>query len=141
MGHIYYATLLFISTLLIGFTSRFFKVKNMYEWYNKYKKVTGKVPQKTDFRNEEEYNLFISVSVITFLELIILIGGLLTSSWYVYLTLLFLSIVINISIKPIEFSIFGKIISFCNQLFRLLVYIFLVINHFHLHKDILQFFI
>lgn len=138
MGHLFYIYVLLTTILLFGLFSNFFKIKKVQEWYEKFEKITGKRPDKSDFRNEDEYNLYSSISIVSVLEILVLIGGLLTSSWYIYLFLFIFSILITRLLKSIQFSILGKSILFLNQLLRILCYSFLIINHFHLHIDVYQ---
>ena len=57
MGHLFYIYGLITTLLLMAILSKFFLLKNVQEWYEKFEKVTGKKPLKSDFRNEEEYNI------------------------------------------------------------------------------------
>lgn len=136
MGHLFYIYVLLTTVLLFPIITKFFRLKTIQEWYTKFEKVTGKKPLKSDFRSEEEYNLYISISIVSLLELFIIIGGLLSSSWYIYLVLFLLSIILTICLRPIQFTMVSKTILFINQLFRISCYVFMIINHFHIHLDI-----
>lgn len=136
MGHLFYIYVLLVSILVLGLISKFFEIKNIQEWYEKYQKVTSKSPTKEDFRSETEYNLFVSLSILSVLELILIMGGLLTNSWYIYISLFIFSKITTKLIDPFKFLILGKMISLFSQIIRFSFYIFLVINHFHLHLDI-----
>jgi hypothetical protein len=138
MGHIFYIFLLFLTTILIGFISKYNKLKNIIEWYNKFTNVTGKSPKKSDFRNEDEYNFFSVQAVISSVEFFTLILGLLTGSWFIFLGLLLLTIFFNLLLKPIEFSSIERVVNFSVFLIRIVSYVFLIINHFHLHLDVYQ---
>lgn len=138
MGHLFYVYVLLTTIVLFSILSKFFNIKSIQEWYEKFEKVTGKKPEKSDFRTEDEYNLYNSVSIVIVLELLILVGGLLSASWYVYLLLFIISILIKAIIKPIQFSIVGKSVSFMTHVTRVFCYVFLIINHFHLHIDVYQ---
>lgn len=141
MGHLFYIYCLITTIFLIATLSKFFLIKNVQEWYEKFEKITGKKPLKSDFRSEEEYNTYTSISIISVLELILLVGGLLTSNWYVYITLFVFSILLTLILKPIKFSILARILFLTNSLVRVTFYIFLIINHFHLHLDLYKMFI
>jgi hypothetical protein len=139
MGHVFYIYALFTSFLLLGIISKFFSIKNIEEWFDKYEKVTGKKANKEDFREEEEYNSLSAYRIINFLELFLLFGGLLTKSWYVYLAILICSLIINLSTKSIRYNILIKILSISFLVVKVSTYILLIINHFHIHFDILQY--
>ena len=138
MGHLFYILLLFVNLTLIAYLSNFFKIKSIQEWFNKFKLFTKKNPEKSDFRTEDEYNLFTLSSAIPIIEFIIIIFGLLTASWYVYLVVFLSSIIIKLLSKIFEYSFFSKLILAFTLFIRICVYFFLIINHFHLHLDILK---
>ena len=91
MGHLFYIYVLLVSILVLGLISKFFEIKNIQEWYEKYQKVTSKSPTKEDFRSETEYNLFVSLAILSVLALIVIMGGLLTNNWYIYISLFIFS--------------------------------------------------
>ena len=138
LGHIYYATGLLILISIIAHISRFKKIQSVSEWVEKFKSVTGKDPQKSDFRSKEELNLSIGISILSLLEFMWALGGLLTGSWYIFLSLFIYSIIIRLLIKPIKFTLFGKIAALHFIILKFLVYLYLIINHFHLHYDTLS---
>ena len=136
MGHLFYIYGLLTTLLLIAILSKFFLLKNVQEWFEKFEKVTGKKPLKSDFRNEEEYNIYTSIRIISVIELIFLIGGFLSASWYIFLSVFIVSILLTFILKPIKFSVFSKIALLLNHILRVGLYIILIINHFHLHLDL-----
>lgn len=138
LGHIYYAIGLFILIAIIAHISRFKKIQSISEWVEKFKDVTGKDPQKADYRSKEELNLFLGISILSFIEFMWALGGLLTGSWYIFLSLFIYSIIIRLIIKPIKFTLFGKIVVLHFIILKFLVYLYLIINHFHLHYDTLS---
>lgn len=138
LGHIYYAIGLFVLVSLITYITRFKKIIFLREWVEKFKNVTGRDPKREDYRSEEELNLFIGISILGTVEFIWLFCGLLTSSWYVFLSIFVYAMILNLLIKPIKFTLFGKIIIFHFIILKFLLYLYLIINHFHLHYDILS---
>lgn len=135
MNHLFYIYVFLTNLLLIALLIRFSKLKKIQEWYDKYEKVTGKIPKIEDFRTGNEYLLLTSLSIVNFLEILAILGGFFTKSWYIYLMILILSMLINSIVKSFRFTLFGKIISFSNQILRILIYSILIINHFYFHKD------
>jgi len=138
LGHIYYAIGLITVLIVLSMLMRFKKINSIREWFDKYKAVTGKAPEKKDFRSKEENDLYTGISVLAAFEFVWALGGLLTGSWYVFLSLIVYSIVLGFLIKPIRYSIIGRITALHFLILKFSVYLFLVINHFHLHYDILS---
>lgn len=138
LGHIYYAIGLITLLSLMSIIVKFKKINSIREWFDRYKEITGKTPEKKDFRSKEENDLYNGALVLLTFEFIWVIGGLLTTSWYVFLSILLISIIIGSLVRPIRHSIVGRTITLLFLLFKFSVYLFLVINHFHLHYDILS---
>ena len=135
LGHVYYTFGLIIIVSLLTILVKFNKISNIREWYTKFKKVTDKIPKEKDFRSKEEYTLYNSFTSLIMFEFTWTILGLLTNSWYIFLSLFIITLIINLIRKPIEFTIIDKVLGFKLILIKLLIYLYLVINHFHLHID------
>ena len=135
LGHIYYSFGLLIIISLLTILIKFNQITNIREWYLKFKKVTNKTPKEKDFRNKEEFDLYKTFSSISLVDFIWTIGVLLTSSWYIFIFISIFTLVINFIKKPIEFTTIDKVIGFKVVLVKLLIYLYLIINHFHLHID------
>jgi hypothetical protein len=135
LGHIYYAFGLIIVVSLLTILVKFKQITNIREWYTKFKKVTGKTPKEKDFRSKEESALYNSFSSLLLFEFTWTILGLLTNSWYVFLLLFIITLIINLLRKPIEFTFVDKMMGFLVILSKLMIYLYLVINHYHLHFD------
>jgi|LakMenEpi03Aug12_release.lakeMendotaPanAssembly.Ray.scaffolds.fasta_scaffold54809_4 hypothetical protein len=135
LGHIYYAFGLIIVVSLLTILIKFNQISNIREWYSKFKKVTGKTPKEKDFRSKEESVLYSSFSSVLLFEFSWTILGLLTNSWYVFLLLFIITLIINLIKRPIEFTFIDKVLGFIIILLKLLIYLYLVINHYHLHFD------
>ena len=133
IGHLYYTFGLIISISVLSLLLIFSKYVKMREWYSKFQKVTGEKPTKDNFRTKEEHDLNLSYSILSVFEFIWVILGLLTASWYIFLSLLIISFTVNAINRPIQFTMIGKIIYFKMVLLRFVTYLFLIINHFHLH--------
>lgn len=135
-GHIYYAIGLLVILSSLTMIMKFKKMNSIREWFDKYKVITGNSPEKADFRSKEESDLYRGISTLGIFEFMWVIGGLLTSSWYVFLSLFIYALIVGLIIKPFKYTFFGSIISIHFLLLKIVVYLFLVINHFHLHYDI-----
>jgi len=138
LGHIYYTLGLIAILSTLSMIMKFKKMNSIREWFDKYKQITGKTPEKKDFRSKEENDLYIGLSALSAFDFIWALGGLLTGSWYVFLSLMVYSMIVSIIIKPFKYTLVGTIISIHFLLLKFFVYLFLVINHFHLHYDILS---
>ena len=135
IGHIYYAIGLLVAFSILSIILRFRKIYSTKEWIEKYEKVTGKKPIRKDYRSREEYSASETSSILSSIELMWIIGGFITNSWYVFGSLLVISFLLNLIIKPIKFTFFHKYISLSFLILKFSVYLYLIINHFHLHLD------
>jgi hypothetical protein len=138
LGHIYYSIGLINLLIIITFILNFFKISKLSEWTIKFKEKTGRSPLKTDYNSVEDYNLFNGISVLIVVEFLWTFVGLLTNSWYIFMFLIITSILLKITMRPIKWSFFNKIISLVFLNVKFMVYLFLIINRFHLHLDILE---
>ena len=135
IGHIYYAIGLLVAFSILSIILRFRKIYSTREWIEKYEKVTGKKPIRKDYRSKEEYSASETSSILSSIELMWIIGGFITNSWYVFGSILVISFLLNLIIKPIKFTFFHKYISLSFLILKFSVYLYLIINHFHLHLD------
>ena len=101
IGHIYYAIGLLVAFSILSIILRFRKIYSTREWIEKYEKVTGKKPIRKDYRSKEEHSASETSSVLSSIELVWIIGGFITNSWYVFGSLLVISFLLFLIIKPI----------------------------------------
>jgi len=110
------------------------------DWLSKYKKIIGRNPNKDDFRNKEDLETLLLWSFTVVITLFWMILGLLSKNWSIFLIIFGLNILANYLSKL--FSRYIIIISFL-KLIKSIVMIslisFLVINHFHLKIDIINY--
>jgi hypothetical protein len=135
IGHIYYAIGLLVAFSILSIILRFRKIYSTKEWVEKYEKVTGKKPIRKDYRSREEYTSSETSGILSSIEIMWIIGGFITNSWYIFGLLLVISFLLNLIIKPIKFTFFHKYISLSFLILKFSVYLYLIINHFHLHLD------
>ena len=135
IGHIYYAIGLLVAFSILSIILRFRKIYSTKEWAEKYEKVTGKKPIRKDYRNKEEHSASETSGILSSIEIMWIIGGFITNSWYVFGSILVISFLLNLIIKPIKFTFFHKYISLSFLMTKFSVYLYLIINHFHLHLD------
>lgn len=138
IGNIYYAfgglLILALLKILMSFKS-FYKIG---EWQTKFQKVTNKKPIKSDFRSIEEYNLFQRSVVISLVEIIWILIGLFTASWPIFLSIIILSQLLRIVFKPIKYTLPHFVMAYTFFTIKLIVYCYLFVNHFFLHKQHLE---
>ena len=140
LGHIFYAIGLIVALVLFSIISRFGEFYNTREWIVKYQLVTGKKPEKTDFRSEQEYSNFITLSLFDLFDFVWTFAGVLTSSWYIFASLLVWSIISNILRVKIKFEPLSRFLSFQLLCVKFISISYLIMNHFHLHQDIWKLF-
>jgi hypothetical protein len=140
MGNIFYIIGIFIFVLSFSNIFNFFKYLKIKNWAVGFKKVTGKEPDKKEFRSLEEYNIFTGFSIISIVEFFWLILGLATASWYVYLSIIILGVIIRHTCRITKITFLEYALGFPYNLAKVFMILFLIINHFHLHLDILELF-
>jgi hypothetical protein len=143
LGHVYYGLGLIILICILTMIMNYFKISKISEWCYKFKEKTGKAPIKMDFNSIDDFNLYNGISFLIAIEFIWTIGGLLTNSWYIFMFVIIISTIIKIimSINILKWSFISRLIFFLFLNFKFLLYLFLIINHFHLHIDIWEKFI
>lgn len=136
MGDLFYASGLIPLLLMISFLLKIRNFNRVSEWYIKFEKVTGKVPKKSDYRTPDEYDIYTGVSFISIIDFVWMILGLLSNNWYVFLSLMLLSIIVNLSKKYINIILISNFLTFLLISVKIFVYLCLILNHFHFHYDI-----
>jgi len=119
----------FISLFVYIF--RFRKINQSFEWNYKFKQIVGTNPIKQDFKNKESYNLFTNRVVLSLIEIIWIIFGLITNKWIIFLSILIILLTINFGLDKWRFSIIDNLIRFTFTVIRCLIYISLSIQNFH----------
>lgn len=135
IGNIYYLIGILVLLSLLSIILKFRTIYSINEWREKYEKITGKKPSKKEYRNKKEYSLYESSGILGLFEILWVIGGFFTKSWYLFGISLGLSYLLNTILKPFKFSILHKLTSFTFLLSRLCLYLYLIVNHFYLHRD------
>jgi hypothetical protein len=135
LGNIYYLIGVLVLLSVLSIILKFRKIYSISEWKEKYEKITGKKPSKKEYRSKTEYSLSESIGILGLFELLWIIGGFFTTSWYLFGVVLSISYLLNIILKPFKFSILHKLFSFTFLLSRLCLYLYLIVNHFYLHQN------
>jgi type III secretory pathway component EscU len=135
IGNIYYLIGVLVVLSTVSSILKFGKLYSLKEWKEKYEKIVGRKPSKKDFRSKKEYSLSESTNILALFEIIWIIGGFFTSSWYIFGITILSSYILNIILNPIKFTIIHKLTSFAFLLSRLCLYLYLIVNHFYLHQN------
>ena len=139
IGNLFYfiglLILIMSSSNLINFL-KFFEIR---KWALTFKKVTGNDVNRKDFKSNEDYNIFTIYSTFVLFESIWFLLGLITSSWYIFLGLTTLSVLVRV-INFIKINFILKIVGFLFQTIKFLIILALILNHFHFHLDWIQLF-
>lgn len=106
-------------------------------FYTKFKKVTGKNPEKKDFSgpNYEFFNFLVLNSFITTSWFFI---GLLSQNWLVFLSFFIYNPTFEYVSKS-KIKLISKSSDFLRVFLNVVVVAILVINHFHLQLNLTQF--
>lgn len=137
MGLIFYFFGLILVLLNLFIISKFKRIFELKEWMVKFKQVTGRNPVATDYRKGDDKDILNTWSVTIILTSLWIFFGLITKSWYVYLSILIFNTLINLLVKSTgEFGRIGFILSLLKNLIITATMGFLIMNHFHLHLDI-----
>lgn len=135
IGDIYYSIGILVLFSVLSTILKFGKIYSIKEWIEKYEKVIGRKPTKKDYRTKKEYSISESNKILSVFEMIWILFGLFSNSWYIFLFFLILSSLLNILIKPIKWTIAYKIIVFTFVLSKMSLYLYLISNHFLLHIE------
>ena len=116
---------------LFGLIFNFKKVNYAFEWFFKFKEVTGRKPTRHEFRNDRDYNLFTNRSFIGLFEFIWILFGILTSQWLFFSIILIVSLLIKFGLEKWRFSKIDYFVRYLFVIFRCFAYLIMIINHFH----------
>lgn len=116
---------------MFGYIFNFKKINYSFEWYYRYKEIVGKKPTREEFRNQKDYEIFSNRGLLSLFEIIWIFFGLVTNKWYYFLSILISVLLINFGLEKWRFSAIDNIIRFLFIVFRCVLYITLIIQHFH----------
>lgn len=136
IGHIYYAIGLFILLISITAIIKHNKYWKIHEWYTKFQEITKRKPNDNEFDSKIDFDLYRGFPVLFLVEFLWVIIGLLTNSWYIFSGVLIYSFLIGAISKIIgKWSMISKILRLHLLILRFITYLYLIINHFHLHYN------
>lgn len=136
IGNIYYVIGILVLLSTISTLLRFNRLYSIKEWIEKYEKVVGVKPTKKDYRTKKEYSTSESSKILSLFEIMwVFIGLIFSGSWYVFAFLIISSYIVKTLLNPLKWTIFYKISIFSFLFSKSLLYLYLIINHFFLHKE------
>jgi hypothetical protein len=107
----------------------------LFEFVSKFKKVTGKKPEKTDFSNNN-YEFFSFLVMVEFFNFSWFFFGLIGSNWLFFAIYFFLTGVFNFLINKITIKFISNSLVFSKLITVVSIITLLVFNHFHLHLNL-----
>lgn len=140
MLHIYYIIGILVLISVISQLLRFNRIFKVSEWYEKFKKVTGKKPLKNEFRSDSDYYLITSLAPLLVFEGLWIIFGLITNNWFIFVLLFIYGKLVSLIFKNVKYTIIGKSILLHLLILKTSVYAFMIINHFHIGLDLFEIF-
>jgi len=137
LSHIFYFFGLLIFILSLNRIFNYFKAIEIKEWILAFKKVTKKSPLKSDFREMNDYNLFVTFGCLSAIESLWLILGLMSSNWLIFLVLFLSGVILK---QVLDFASFPiqKIVGIIFTTIKSLTVLILVLNHFHFNQDLVS---
>jgi uncharacterized membrane protein len=102
-----------------------------------FKKISGSNPTPKDFRENNGYVTFSAFNSFTVAEFFWLLFGLATKSWAIFFVLVMFHLIFRFIMNS-QFVYVGKHFGFLFQILKSICILFLVINHFHLHINLLD---
>lgn len=138
LSNIFYFTGFLLLLMNILIFSNFRKYVFVKEFSDKFKKVTGKVPEKSDYseNNFEFINFVLMVEILNFFWFFF---GLIGTNWLVFLLFFVIFSVINSLTKIIKIRLLHNSLVFLKLASVVLFIGLLVFNHFHLHLNLTKF--
>ena len=111
------------------------KILYIVEFVEKFKKVTGKVPEKKDFKeNTYDFYLFaVSTNILSFFWFFL---GLISSNWLVFLLYFSIHPIISIFVRNVKVKLISNFFIILGLLINTFLVGLLVFNHFHLHLNL-----
>lgn len=116
---------------LIGYIFNFKKINFCLEWYYRFSEVTGRKPKQNEFRNQNDYNLFSNRLFLSLFELLWILFGILTTKYFIFLSIFLTLLIIHFGLDKWRFSKVDNYIRFLFILFRAIIYLVMIVEHFH----------
>jgi len=137
MGDLFYAIGLIVIILNLSILIRFKRYFNINEWISKFKFISNRNPNISDFRSEMDSHLLTYWYFTTIFTTFWLISGLLSKYYTVFTLIMLINIILNYLSRIFEkYKNIQFILLFLKSVIMISIVTFLVVNHFHLHIDL-----
>lgn len=133
--NIFYFIGLFIIIINLIKLKKYSNFVDVKEWVLKFNKVTKSNAEKSDFKSEDDYYLLIGLSALSIFEFIWILFGVISDNWIIFTIMLLINLILN-QIFQIGVTKFQKVIGTMFIVFKLIITIIMVLNHFHFSVDI-----
>lgn len=133
--NIFYFIGLFIIIINLIKLKKYSNFVDVKEWVLKFNKVTKSNAEKSDFKSEDDYYLLIGLSALSIFEFIWILFGVISDNWIIFTIMLLINLILN-QIFQIGVTKFQKVIGTMFIVFKLIITIIMVLNHFHFGEDI-----
>lgn len=139
IGDIFYSFGVIILILNTFVLFRYRGILKVIEWISKFKKVVKRLPIKSDYRSPDDRGLLLVWSFTFVVTTFWMLFGLLGKGWIMFSSLIISSFLLNVSIKVAgEFSKVSYLIGVFKYFIIISTMLFLILNHFHFHLDLLK---
>lgn len=131
MSELFYIAIYILSIYNFVNLSSFNKIFNIRNWTKSYIKVTKKIPELKDYRDVLDYQLFLSWSIMTILNFILSIIGLMSQHWILFLVLMSIIGIIGRLNKLIKNESYIFIFEFLRDFSVSFILLNISIDYFH----------
>lgn len=138
MVDIYYLIGVLVAILNIGCLYKHKKVFDVTEWIFKFKEITGKNPTTQDFRDGNSYVVLLTWSITVILTVFWLFVGLFSRNWPLFLAIMGFNVILNRLLRKIKYNSVKRYVLVLKSLVITSFIVFMIINHFHLKKDLIN---
>ncbi len=135
LGDIFYFFGLILFILNLSTLLNFQNYNRIYDWYYKFKKVTKKEPTRSDFKSKdfEYFSFYLALEILNICWVLL---GLVTKSWLIFIAIFIFNILMNSILKKLHnYFVVVRFLRLFKVTIVTMIFGFLFLNHFHLHKD------
>lgn len=137
IGHLYYIIGLIILMMSFSNIIHYYRFINTILWIQSFVKISGSIPTSKDFRSEIDYSVYLTFNNFTAIGFYWTLLGLITNSWMIFLYMIILHFVLKFILDS-TFIAISKHFGFLFNIVKSALIFLLIINHFHLHMDLLE---
>lgn len=138
IGALYYISGIFAIIRLVYSIKDFSKICYLKEWSFRFHALTGKRPGIKEHHDKKDADLLAAHQALDIFEWMWVAAGLFSGNYGIFLSLIILGISTRYVTSHISYGIFYKLIVFSFILFRFLLYLALISNHFFGHGMIFK---